>query len=614
MPAPDPPDDEFEALLSYLRDTRGADFTGYKRPSLTRLVRRRMRTAGVETYRGYIDLLQVESGELAALLDVLLINVTGAFRDPVAWDVLRDELLPDVLARLAPDEPVRVWSAACATGQEAYSLAVLLHELLGHEEYLRRVKVYATDIDEGALAVARAGRYTSKELAGFADEQVAAYFGPDGDKLRFRADLRPTLIFGRHDLLQDAPISRVVLLACRNVLMYFNAETQARVLERFSFALHPHGLLLLGKAEMLLTQSQLFTPVRLSQRIFASRRSGARAQLTALAVGGQSGGSDVRRTIELAFVASPAAQVVLDSDGVVQVVNERAERDLGLRPADIGRRFAELELSRRPLELRGAVAAVQASGDPVELEDVEAGSLTGSQRWWDVRVAPLRDEAGVLGVHVIFEDVTERHVLNHQLEVLNAELSSAYEEVQSTNEELETTNEELQSAVEELETTNEELQSTNEELETMNEELQSTNEELQTLNDELRDRTVEVDYVNGFLHGILSGLDVGVVVVDTDHRVKLWNAAMEQLTGLRGYEAEDRRLVELPLGLPEELLRRCLGVVLADGERPDPVDVAVTDRFGGSRTRRLRVSPLRRTGGGVQGAVVTLDDAHDRAG
>ena len=246
----DPLDKAFEELLTYLRDSRGTDFTGYKRPSLRRLVDRRMSIAGSKEYRAYRDLLEVEPDEAHALLDALLINVTAMFRDPDAWQQLREELLPEALSMLGPDEPVRVWSAACASGEEAYSLAIVLHELLGDEAYRRRVKIYATDIDEGALSVARAGTYAVKVLAPLEQARRDRYFVPDGERFRFRPDLRPTLIFGRHDLLQDAPISRVLLLSCRNVLMYFTPESQTRVLERLSFALHPNGLLLLGRAEM----------------------------------------------------------------------------------------------------------------------------------------------------------------------------------------------------------------------------------------------------------------------------------------------------------------------------------------------------------------------------
>jgi two-component system CheB/CheR fusion protein len=601
-----PVDADFEALLTYLQEQRGADFTGYKRPSLTRLVARRMKVAGVETYGEYVDRLQVETSELPALLDALLINVTALFRDAATWSYLRDELLPEVLAKLSPTEPVRVWSAACATGEEAYTLAILLHQLLGDAAYKERVKIYATDIDESALQHARGGRFKESALSELGlDER--SYFEPDGDAFRFRSDLRPSLIFGRHDLLQDAPISRVVLLSCRNVLMYFTPDTQTRVLERFPFALHEHGLLVLGRAEMLLTQSALFTPVSLPHRVFRARRMAPNSRLAALAVGGMGREHQVRRATEAAFVAAPDAQIVLDAHGVVSLINERAERDLRLSRAEIGRAFAELELSYRPVELRGVVAAVQASGEPSEIRDVEWNENVGVSHW-DIRVAPLIDAGDVLGVHLVFTDVSEKHLLGERLETVHRELSSAYEELQSQSEELETTNEELQSAVEELETTNEELQSTNEELETMNEELQSTNEELQTLNEELRERTVEIDGANGFLHSILEGIELAVVVVDTDYRVQLWNAGAEHLTGLRDFEAEGLLLLDIALELPVDELHGLLRKVLGQGAEQGELSAAVTNRFGKAAQRHLLASPLHQADGSVRGAVLTLSE------
>jgi two-component system CheB/CheR fusion protein len=604
------PDEEFEALLRFLRDDRGVDFTGYKRPSLTRLVNRRMRAAGVEDYRAFIDLLQVQPRELKSLLDALLINVTAFFRDPQAWDELRHVLLPTVLAELHPDEQVRVWSAACATGEEAYSLAILLHEMLGDDEFRARVKIYATDVDDDALTVARTGRYSEKALENLSEEQRQVYFEREGVSYRFRPDLRTSIIFGRHDLLQDAPISRVVLLSCRNALMYFTPETQTRVLERFAFALHEHGLMLLGKAEMLLTQSQLFTPISLQHRIFRARRRTPAARLAALAVGGDhTVTSSVSRAAEAAFVAAPAAQVVLDGHGIVTLLNERAQRDLRLTTDDLGKVFFELELSSRPIELRGAVAGAQASRQPVQLREMEWPQPGGGVSRWDVRVAPLDDGEDVIGIHLVFEDVTERVELRTRLQQVHNELSTAYEELQSSSEELETTNEELQSAVEELETTNEELQSTNEELETMNEELQSTNEELQTLNDELRDRTLQVDEANGFLHSILEGLDQAVIVVDGDLRVQLWNSGVERLTGLRSFEAEGLRLTDLALGVPAEQVRLALLEVVLDGGASRSVEEIVTTRFGEPAMRRLQVTPLRRSGGPISGAVMRVEDA-----
>lgn len=215
-PADDELDPEFEGLLGFLRDDRGVDFTGYKRASLRRLVARRMSGVGVSSTSAYLDQLQVDPAEVRGLFDSLLINVTSFFRDPTTWESLRTTFLPPLLAAPGPNQPVRVWSAACATGEEAYTLAVLLHEALGDEAFRRRVKVYATDIDEPALAMARAGRFSRTSLEGLSDEQVEAYFPRHGDSHVFRQDLRENLIFGRHDLLSDAPISRVSLLVCRN--------------------------------------------------------------------------------------------------------------------------------------------------------------------------------------------------------------------------------------------------------------------------------------------------------------------------------------------------------------------------------------------------------------
>ncbi|MCW2776908.1 MAG: cheR [Frankiales bacterium] len=621
-PADEEVDPAFEALLEFLRDTRGVDFTGYKRASLRRLVARRMQTAGVDDLTAYLDQLQVDSTEVRALFDSLLINVTSFFRDPAAWSSLRETLLPQLLASLDPDEPIRVWSAACATGEEAYTLAVLLHEALGDAEYLRRVKVYATDVDEQALASARAGRFSRKSLDALTDEQVERYF-PDsaGDGARvFRTDLRPTLIFGRHDLLADAPISRVSLLVCRNVLMYFTAETQSRILERFAFALLDSGLLVLGRAEMLLTHTDLFAPVDLANRIFRSVPGRGLRRLPPTR-NDAARGAATRHVSEAAFQHSPDAQIVVDADGQVALVNDAAVAALQVPRSLTGRPFSDSEPARLLPELRSRVNRAQAEEVAQNLHDISwpPAGTEERQRYWDVSIAPLRSDEGVLGVQVVFVDVTRHHELTTELHAAHAEVQAAYEELQSSTEELETTNEELQSAVEELETTNEELQSTNEELETMNEELQSTNEELQTVNDELRERTAEVGEVNAFLESVLAGLTTAVVVVDTDLKVIVWNARAETLWGLRAFEVEGQRLALLPSSLPVEAMMGVVRAVLRGptaeaGASPTGAGSTTveTDRFGARVLLTLSGSPLLGRSGEVRGAVLTLDH-HDLA-
>ncbi|MGN6338328.1 CheR family methyltransferase, partial [Mycobacterium sp.] len=219
-------DEAFEGLLRYMRDSRGFDFTGYKRTSLMRRVRHRMDQAGYTAFDEYLDFLQASSDEFTALFNTILINVTSFFRDPEAWEFVSTEVIPRLLAERGPDDPIRVWSAGCASGQEAYTLAMLLAEALGAEAFRQRVKIYATDVDEDALSEARSASYDAKAVESVPPDLLARYFEQvNGGRYVFHKDLRRAVIFGRNDLVKDAPISRVDLLVCRNTLMYLNAET-----------------------------------------------------------------------------------------------------------------------------------------------------------------------------------------------------------------------------------------------------------------------------------------------------------------------------------------------------------------------------------------------------
>ncbi|RBY90828.1 CheR family methyltransferase [Blastococcus sp. TF02A-26] len=604
-------DTAFEALLVYLREQRGFDFTGYKRPSLVRRVRRRMSEVGISGFAEYQDLLEVHPEEFAPLFNTILINVTSFFRDRPAWDHLRDRLLPDLLA--GAGQAIRIWSAGCASGQEAYSLAILLAEALGPEEFRQRVKIYATDVDEEALTQARQAVYSERELTGLSPEQVEAYFQPEGARFAFRKDLRRSVIFGRNDLVQDAPISHVDLLLCRNTLMYFNAETQNRILGRLHFAMNPQGLLFLGKAEMLLSHPQLFAPVDLTRRFFHKRGGGRRASgrvvvpvVPEALVGPE---SQLARLQQEAILSAPAAQLALDAAGRLAMVNHQAERLLRVDRRDLGRPFQDLEVSYRPAELRGAVAEAAETRRPVWLRGIERHQPGQESVVLDIQVLPLHGEdGGLLGTSVVFEDVTRYRRLQAELEYANRQLETAYEELQSTNEELETTNEELQSTVEELETTNEELQSTNEELETMNEELQSMNDELHTTNEDLRASTEEVGALNQFMSGVMSSFHAGVVVVDSDLRVLVWNAAAEELWGLRQDEVQGQYVLNLDIGLPvselHPLLRR---QVSGQAGGHETVEVDAVNRRGRPVRVRVTVSAFTARDGERGGAVVLMD-------
>src|SRR5438093_6467958 len=265
----DEPDSTFENLLEYLKRVRGFDFTGYKRPSLLRRVEKRMQEVGIQAFDDYRDYLEVHTDEFARLFNTILINVTGFFRDPNAWEYLSKEIIPQILADKKSKDSVRVWSAGCASGEEAYTLAMLLAEHLGTSGFRQRVKIYATDLDQDALAVARQGSYDAKTVQDIPEALLKKYFDRTGSRYSFHTDLRRSVIFGRNDQVQDAPISRLDLLVCRTTLMYFNAEAQERILSHFHFALQDKGFLFLGKAEMLLTHNNLFFPKDLKHRVFS---------------------------------------------------------------------------------------------------------------------------------------------------------------------------------------------------------------------------------------------------------------------------------------------------------------------------------------------------------
>ena len=615
--APNEPDEEFDYLLLMLKETRGFDFTGYKRSTLRRRVERRMTLLNLGSFSEYRDFLELQPDEFRLLFDSMLINVTSFFRDPLAWQALREKVIPELLAAKSAKAPIRVWSAGCATGEEAYTLAIVLAEALGAEQFRERVKIYATDLDEDALQQARTGTYDERALAAVPDRLRDTYFEPAATKHAFRRDLRRQVIFGRNDLTRDAPISRVDLLAARNTLMYFNAEAQANVVRRFHFALSYPGYLFLGKAEMLLNHSDRFVPIDLRKRLFrkaspAPYEPGDAATWTAtwteVSAKEKPGGG-----IEGAALSSgPVVQLAIDLTDKLRVANAAAEALFNLRPRDLGRPFQDLEVSYRPVELRSRIEQVREQLRPVELHDVEWQRPGGVDvNYYDVAIVPLFASPGdLIGVGVSFVDVTRYRRVRDELAHANTELERAYEELQSLNEE--------------LETTNEELQSTNEELETMNEELQSTNDELQVINEELRGRSEELDQTNSFLGSVLRSLGSAVIVLNDELRVRVWSPGAEDLWGLRPEEAESKELLSLDIGLPvaeiEPMLRRVLGDAAHGGTDHGstghgstgaaPVQqVSGVNRRGKTVELQVAASPMRTEEGGISGVILVIDQS-----
>jgi two-component system, chemotaxis family, CheB/CheR fusion protein len=605
-------DPSFERLLQFLRDSRAFDFTGYKRPSLMRRVRHRMREIGIDSFEDYQDILQLQPSEFTALFNTILINVTSFFRDPDAWDHLRTEILPQVLGA-SDGGQLRVWSAGCSAGQEPYTIAMLLHEEMD-SSFRERVKIYATDIDEDALNNARQASYTEREMRGLPDSYRARYFDLVNGRFVVTPDLRRSVIFGRNDLTSDAPISRIDIMLCRNTLMYLNAETQTRVISRLGFALRPNGVLFLGKAEMLLNHASVFRPIDLKRRFFRRVRGEVADSVSFGSLGRSpdraAAPDNIARLHNEIMLTNPVAQLAVGADGRLALVNNRASVMLGLSDRDLGRPFQDLEVSYRPLELRSQLAAVIESRAPVWLRDVEWRRTGPDAVYVDVHLVPLLDNTGgVLGVSISFTDVTRFRQLRVEVETANRQLELAYEELQSTNEELETTNEELQSTVEELETTNEELQSTNEELETMNEELQSANDEMQSTNEELRDRSIEITDLNTFMESILGSLEAAVIVLDRNLVVQVWTQQAHELWGLRAEETVGQHLLNLDSGLPTAELHPWLRSVI-NGQQTAIVGrlLSAVNRRGRSIDLRITVTALQGESDRPAGALILMED------
>jgi len=612
-------DPAFERLLQHLLETRGFDFTGYKRTSLQRRVTKRMHQVGIKDYASYLTYLETNDDEFVALFNTILINVTSYFRDADAWEYVQRDVLPHIIAAKERYEPIRVWCAGAASGEEAYTIAMLLCEALGAGGYRDRAKIYATDLDEEALSQARLGRAEAKQVDELPEDFREKYFEQVGDRFMLRTDLRRAIIFGRHDLLRDAPISRVDLLICRNTLMYFDADTQGKILARLHYALNEKGYLFLGRAEMLLSRTSLFVPVEAKQRVFTKvAKVGLKERLVLL---GQAASPEPSnqldrqgRVHEVVADTLPMAQIVVDMSGYLISANARARSLFGLVSTDLGRPVQDLEISYLPLELRSRIDQVYRDRRPLLVRDVERpGTDTSGPQYYDIEVIPLVDTDGMLlGASISFADVTAYNRLTRELERSKQELETASEELEATNEELETTNEELQSTVEELETTNEELQSTNEELETMNEELESTNTELEAINTELHQRSLQLDHVNSFLQQIMSNLQPGVAVLDNELRIRLWNRQAEELWGVRSDEVIGKPLLGLDIGLPMAEIAGPIRASLSGTDGHQEIRVPATNRRGKQFVCRLQAAPMAGSDGS-HSAIVLMEAVEEPA-
>jgi two-component system CheB/CheR fusion protein len=588
-------DPEFESLLNHIQDSRGIDFRGYKRTSLKRRINLRMDAHGTPDFAAYRSFLEAQPSEFEDLLNTVLINVTSFFRDPEAWEALATEVIPAIIAEASDDRPIRIWSVGCASGEEPYSIAMLLAERLGVAGFCRRVKIYATDLDEEALKVARLASYAPREVEGVPAELLEKYFERTAHHYLFQRELRKCVIFGRHNVVNDPPISRIDLITCRNLLIYLEGETQNVVLPRLHYALNGDGYLFLGKAETQLARSSLFRAIAPKHRIFAKVPQEWRHPSGRFVTRNRSLSTPSTDLWLLDAVVNEAgnALIAVDDNGIVVLANTQARHLLGLAESDLGRPFQDLPISYRPMELRGPIDDVFRQRRGTRLDDQEYRLSQHEVLRLTIDLRPLfRADGSVQGVLLVCTDQTRLHALQHELEAAQENLENSIEELQSANEELETTNEELQSTNEELETTNEELQSTNEELETLNEEARSTNEEIEAINEELRIQADQASNYRYHLESVLRAMNGGIIVLDRKHTVRSWNRWSEATWGLRADEVMGTGFETLDIGFPvHELGPDFLAVQSGSEEFSESVHHGI-DRRGRRILCRVRVAAL----------------------
>lgn len=533
---PEKIEDPLRDLLTYVSQHANMDFRSYKPSTILRRISRRMAVTHAQNLREYTDYLRAHSEEVAELVRAFLINVTGFFRDRDAFEFLKDFAMPEVIERGRQNGRLfRAWSAGCSTGEEAYSIAILLAELLGAEVSEWNIKIFATDLDDEAVTFARRGMYPAKLLADLPPVFVDRYFERIEHGYRVSKSLRQMVIFGTQDLTRGIPFPRMDLVVCRNLLIYLKPELQQDILDLFAYSLHQtNGFLFLGKAETARPSKATFDMINKKWKVYrcvsgpmalpghgkamSMRQAdwqGVAHRIDSADKMAEAGVDDMtplRRINEVMFRYLPIGICVIDRGYRIITVNAAARRLLGIRDLATEQDFLHTARGLPYTEVRHAIDGAFTEHSTATLPDLETEN--GSGRYLSLTIMPAHiDDGGMQLAVVTVTDVTdgvttkqrlediqseqtkileELGSSNKRLSAMNTELQEANEELQSANEELMLTQEELQATNEEFEATNEELQATNEELETNNEELQATNEELQTTNDELGARSNEL--------------------------------------------------------------------------------------------------------------------------
>jgi two-component system CheB/CheR fusion protein len=618
-------DPSLQQVFAILRERCSVDFSGYKRATIDRRIERRMSINQIQHLVDYCRHLEASPREATMLFHELLICVTRFFRDGAAWEYLGRNVLPELIKRAAKDRTLRLWVPACSTGEEAYSMAMLLAETPAPDGNAWDIKIFATDIAREALETASQGVYPESVVADLPPALLAKYFVQRPDGYQVVTSLRKMVVFARHDLLKDPPFTRLDLVSCRNVLIYFQQPVQRRVLDMFHFALKPDSFLLLGPSEALGELSGLFRTVSVRHKVYQCRSSlrrprweGTRPQVRRVAgtaeitpmVRPVSGQGQLLEAIHRKLIAEhvPPCLVVDEANEVLHLLGPVGQY---LEPAPGA--FSRDLFRLLPAGLSAAVASALKKAARVKGEfiyDNVRCQLGGTTRYLRLRVSPVEvPGTSSLPLRLLFieeksppksgrghsEDFDAARSARDHIQDLEQELADTRESLQATIEELESSNEELQTANEELLAANEELQSTNEEL-------QSVNEELHTVNTENQNRIEELTDLTNDINNLLASSHVGTMLVDNSMRIRRASSALFVLTALT---SED-------IGAPIETAARLLRFPDLAKHATEVLEKRIHEEWQldqpDGRTLLLRLAPYLTETGEVRGLVVTVID------
>jgi len=610
-------------VFTLLRSRTGRDFTYYKHTTIKRRIKRRMLLHKLAHLRDYVDYLQSNPEELDALFHDITINVTGFFREPEAFEALDHTILPALLDGRPANLPLRIWVPGCSTGEEVYSLAMIILEHLGPRSG-QQVQIFGTDIDPQAIDRARTGIYPERINAEVSGTRLQRFFSDASGGWQISKTIRDLCVFAPHDVTTDPPFSKLDLVCCRNVLIYLGNTLQRRVLQIFHYALNPGGFLMLGSSETVGVSSDLFQLAEKEGKIYTKKTSTvqpaydfrphsdpqAHAKIAEATIEAAHSATDLGREADRTIVAlyGPAGMVVNQD---LEVLGFRGKTGRYLEPLSGAASLNLLKLVRRELtaDLRSTFNRAMQSGAEAARQGLRLRH-NGHEQTLNLRVLPLRKTSAERFFLVLFEEVASREIGARQgkadkqapdtatesptdahIRELEQELQNTREYLETIIEDQESTNEELQSANEEIQSTNEELQSTNEELETAKEELQSTNEELATVNEELENRNAELTTANNDLRNLLASVNLPILMLDQDLRVRQFTPQAKRLLNL----------IDTDVGRP-------IGNIRPNVELPDLEKIAqeVMEDMG------ARTEDLRSKTGGTYSVTIRPYKTHDQ--